>query len=113
MKIRTLPRLVPVLVLCLLVLAPRLWAKDAPTLSIADAIEVAGEALAAEDVAIDQFYLFSVVLSHASSGDYWNCKYRPLSDERGAGGYGVVYVRVYMDSKTEVSLPRLPVRYRR
>ena len=112
MKIRTLPCLVPVLFLCLAVLAPCLWAQSAPTLSLTDAVELAEKALTDKEVVVDQYYLSSVVLSHASSGDYWNCKFQPSSEERGAGGYGVIYVRVYMDSTVEVALPRLPVRYR-
>jgi len=103
--------LVSALFLCLAVLAPGLLAQSAPAVALKDAVELAEKALEAEEVALDQYFLYSVALQNDSSGGFWKCSFRPL-DGGDKGGYGAIFVKVYMTSKTEVAMPRVPVRYR-
>jgi len=110
MKSRTLPRYLLVLFLGLAVLAPQLWAQPVPSLSLKEAVDVAEKALSAEGVNVGEYYLYGVVLSNSSSGRNWYCTFRPVKVEK-KGGYGAIYVRVYMDSTAEVVMPEVPVRY--
>ncbi len=112
MKNRALPRWLSVLFLVLAVLAPRLWAQAPPCVSLKDAVAVGEDALKANQVDADQYFLFSVVLTHSSSGDCWYCTFRPAKADKKAGGYGAIYVKVYMDSTAEVVMPEIPIRYR-
>ncbi|MGE5280417.1 MAG: hypothetical protein ACM3L6_06715 [Deltaproteobacteria bacterium] len=93
------------------VLTPYLAAQTAPSLPLKTAVDNAEKALADKGVAIDQYFLYSVMLHNDSSGDYWKCTYRPMSGND-RGGYGQIYVKVYMSGKVDVEMPELPVRYR-
>ena len=106
---RMLSRLMLVLFLCLSVVGP--LAAAAPTMALRDAAEAAEKSLEKEGVALDQYFLYSVTLQNDSSGGYWKCTFRPV--EGGRAGYGQIFVKVYMNGTTDVSLPDMPVRYRR
>ncbi len=111
MKRRSAGTLVLVLFLGLVVLAPGLLAQGAPAFSLKEAVEASEKALEAQGVSLDEYFLYSVVLTRGSSGEYWNCTYRP-SGGGDKAGYGQVYVKVYMDAQVEVVIPEVPVRYR-
>ena len=111
MKRRSLIGAAAVLFLGLAVLAPGVLAQSAPALSLKAAVEAAEKALADMELAADRYFLYSVVLQNDAAGDYWKCTFRPV-EAGNRGGYGQIYVKVYMSASAEVVMPDVPLRYR-
>lgn len=87
------------LLLCLGLLSLSLAYAQAPSLSLKDSIALADKALEQAKVNVGKYFLFSVVFTHSSKGDYWYYTYRPVE----ASEYNQVYVRVYVTGETEIS----------
>ena len=76
------------------------YADDTPTLSLKDSIAVAEAALTNAKVDLTGYFLYSVTYGHSSTGIYWYYTYKPSSQ---ATVYRQIYVKVYMDKKSEIT----------
>ncbi|MFH0877236.1 MAG: hypothetical protein V1863_03325 [Candidatus Omnitrophota bacterium] len=71
---------------------------EIPTLSLQDSIPVAEEALASAQLKLTDYYIYSIMLSHAEKGFYWYYTLRSKQPSE----YNQIYIRVYMDKTTEI-----------
>ncbi|OIO36247.1 MAG: hypothetical protein AUJ74_03265 [Candidatus Omnitrophica bacterium CG1_02_44_16] len=76
----------------------RAYADEVPTLSLKDSIPISEKALTQAKVDLTKYYLYQVEYSLSSDGSYWFQTYRLRSS-----GSNEIFVKVYMNAKTEVS----------
>lgn len=72
---------------------------EVPSLSLKDSLPLAEAALKKADVALDNYYLYSITFNHSEKGSYWTHIYRPKT----ASEYGEIFVKVYISGETELS----------
>lgn len=73
---------------------------QAPNLSLLKAVELAQKTLAATNkISFDNYYLFSVILTNSSKGQYWYHTYRAVQPSE----YNEIFAKVYMDGRVEIS----------
>lgn len=73
-------------------------ADEVPTMSLKESIPIAEAALSQADVDLAKYYLYQVEYSLSSDGSYWFQTYRLRSS-----GSDEIFVKVYMNARTEVS----------
>ncbi|MFA5039494.1 MAG: hypothetical protein WC732_07430 [Candidatus Omnitrophota bacterium] len=72
---------------------------QAPGLPLEKAIEIAQKALTATTVPMENYYLFSVILTNSSKGQYWYHTYRAIRPSE----YNEIFAKVFMDGSLELS----------
>ena len=72
---------------------------EAPSLSLKDSLPLAEKALIQAKVDVGRYYIFSVVFTGSSKGDYWYYTYRPIVPSES----NEIFVRVYMTGEAEIS----------
>jgi len=98
MKRRIKSVVVIILCLWLSLCAFRAGADEVPTLNLKESIPIAEEALKQANVDLSKYYLYQIEYSLSSEGGYWFQTYRLRSS-----GSNEIFVKVYMNAKTEVS----------
>ena len=76
----------------------RAGADEVPTLSLKESLPIAEAALTQANVDLAKYYLYQVEYSLSSEGSYWFQTYRLRSS-----GSDEIFVKVYMNAKTDVS----------
>lgn len=73
---------------------------QAPNLSLSKAVELAQKTLAASNRVEDEdYYLFSVILTNSSKGQYWYHTYRSIQPSE----YNEIFAKVYLNGSVELS----------
>lgn len=72
---------------------------QAPALIVEKAIEIADKAVDDSVLDIKNYYLFSVVLTNSSKGQFWYHTYRAINPSE----YNQIFAKVYMDGHVELS----------
>ena len=73
---------------------------QAPTLSLLKAVELAQKTLAATNkIKVDNYYLFSVILTNSSRGSFWYHTYRAIQPSE----YNQIFAKVFMDGTVQLS----------
>jgi hypothetical protein len=72
---------------------------QAPSLSLQRSLELAEQTLEKTSVNLKNYYLFSVMLTNSSKGQFWYLTYRATTPSE----FNEIFAKVYMDSSVELS----------
>lgn len=78
---------------------PALAQVPPPSLQLKDAVTVAEDALAKANIDISKYYIYSVVYTNSSEGQFWFFTYKTISPSVSQE----IHVNVYMNGKTKFS----------
>lgn len=78
---------------------PALAQVPAPSLQLKDAVTIAESALAKANIDMSKYYIYSVVYTNSSGGQFWFFTYKTIKPSVSQE----IHVNVYMNGKTEFS----------